>query len=81
MVTPLNAPREIRVIATAGRPFSVRAGGRARRVARISNQWRIDDEWWRQEISRHYFELELEDGQVITVFADLVSGRWYQQRH
>ena len=81
MVTPLNAPREIRVIASAGRPVSVRLAGRQRRVARISNQWRIDDEWWRQEVSRHYFELELVDGQVITVFHDLVSGRWYQQRY
>lgn len=100
MVTPLNAPREIRVAAAgdghpasvvrvgggpaaarvAGRPVSVRAGGRQQRVARISNEWRIDDEWWRQEISRHYFELELGDGQVITVFCDLTSGKWYQQR-
>ncbi len=81
MVTPLNAPREIRVAAAgSGGPASVRAAGRQRRVARISNEWRIDDEWWRQEISRHYFELELGDGQVITVFRDLASGKWYQQR-
>ncbi len=100
MVTPLNAPRQIRVTAAgdggsastpadggpasapaAGRPVSVRIGGRQRRVARVSNQWRIDDEWWRQEVSRRYFELELGDGQVITVFCDLVSGNWYQQRY
>ena len=99
MVTPLNAPRDIRVAAAgdggpgparadsgpasarAGvHPVSVRAAGRQQRVARISNEWRIDDEWWRQEISRHYFELELGDGQVITVFRDLASGKWYQQR-
>lgn len=64
-----------------GRPVSVRVAGRQRRVARISNEWRIDDEWWQQEVSRHYFELELVDGQVITVFQDLVSGNWYQQRY
>ena len=81
MVTPLNAPREIRVAAAGdGCPVSVRIAGRQRRVARISNQWRIDDEWWRQEISRRYFELELGDGLVITIFEDLVSGRWYRQR-
>jgi hypothetical protein len=91
MVTPLNAPRQIRVTAAGdvgpasvradGRPVSVRIGGRQRRVARVSNEWRIDDEWWRQEISRRYFELELGDGQVITVFRDLISGSWYQQRY
>ncbi len=82
MVTPLNAPRQIRVTAAGdGGPVSVRIGGRQRRVARVSNEWRIDDEWWRQEISRRYFELELGDGQVITVFCDLVSGNWYQQRY
>jgi hypothetical protein len=91
MVTPLNAPREIRVAAAGdghpasvragGGPVSARGGGRQRRVARISNEWRIDDEWWRQELSRHYFEMEIEDGQVITVFCDLVSGKWYQQRY
>lgn len=91
MVTPLNAPRQIRVTAAGdggpvsarggGHPASVRIGGRQRQVARVSNEWRIDDEWWRQEISRRYFELELGDGQVITVFCDLVSGSWYQQRY
>jgi hypothetical protein len=42
--------------------------------------WRIDDEWWRQEISRCYFELELSGGTVITAFQDLISGTWYWQR-
>jgi hypothetical protein len=32
-------------------------------------------------VSRRYFELEMSDGTVITVFCDLVSGRWYQQRY
>ncbi len=81
MVTPLNAPRGIRVVADGhGSPTFVWFKRRQRRVARIRNIWRIDDEWWRQEISRHYFELELSDGTVITVFQDLTSRTWCWQR-
>ena len=81
MVTPLNAPRDIRVIADDhGSPIFVWFKGRQRRVARISNSWRNHDEWWRQEISRRYFELELSDGTVITTFQDLISRTWYWQR-
>jgi len=82
MVTPLYVPIEIRVAASEkGVPGIVILKGRRRRVAYIRNMWRIDDEWWREEISRRYFDLELGDGSVATVFQDLVSGRWYQQRY
>jgi hypothetical protein len=42
--------------------------------------WRVDDEWWRQEVSRLYFRLELEGGIRLTVFQDLISLKWYEQR-
>jgi hypothetical protein len=82
MVTPLNVPREVRVTADEeGSPVFVWLSNRQRRVVRIRNVWRIDDEWWRQEIARLYFELELSDGSVITVFQDLISGNWSRQRY
>ncbi|MDM7999023.1 MAG: hypothetical protein QUS33_03235 [Dehalococcoidia bacterium] len=82
MATPLNIPRDIRVTAgEGGNPVSIWMGKRQRRVVRIRNVWRIDDEWWRQEISRRYFELELNDGSVVTIFQDLVSGNWSHQRY
>ena len=82
MVTPLNVPRDIRVTADEdGRPVFVWVRNRQQRVARIRNVWRIDDEWWRREIARRYFELELSDGSVITVFQDLVSKNWSRQRY
>ena len=82
MVTPLNAPKDIRVTADEnGSPVSVWWDSRQRRVVRVRNVWRIDDEWWRREISRRYFELELSDGSVITVFQDLVSKNWSRQRY
>jgi hypothetical protein len=82
MVTPLNVPREIRVTADEdGSPVFVWIRNRQRRVTRIRNVWRIDDEWWRREIARRYFELELSDGSVITVFQDLLSRTWFRQRY
>jgi hypothetical protein len=81
MITPLNTPRDIRVVADEhGSPAFVWFKGRKRQVARVRNMWRIDDEWWRQEISRCYFDLELSGGTVITTFQDLISGTWYWQR-
>ena len=82
MVTPLNTPREVHVAADEhGNPVAVSIRNRQRRVARIRNVWRIDDEWWRQEIARRYFDLELSDASVITVFQDLTAGKWYRQRY
>ena len=40
-----------------------------------------DDEWWRREVSRLYFSLLLEDGRVVTIYRDLVTGRWSQQNY
>lgn len=77
---PLNVPRSVRVRTTAGgRPLSIRLGGRERRIRQILEIWQIDDEWWRQRISRRYATLVLEGGQTMTVFRDLVTGRWYLQ--
>jgi hypothetical protein len=82
MATPLYIPREIRVLTTApGEPLSVYRGHHRKKVARILNSWRIDDEWWREPLSRQYFQVELQDGVVLTVFRDLISGIWYQQRY
>jgi hypothetical protein len=80
MTTALFLPREIRVAAGAnGEPLSVFLKNRPRPAVAIRNAWRIDDEWWRQEISRSYFEVELAGGMIVTVFHDLVSGKWYRQ--
>lgn len=80
MVIPLHVPREIEALANeSGEPVAVMRNGRRIRVAAILNTWRIDDEWWREEISRQYFQVELKGGLVLNIFHDLVSGKWYQQ--
>jgi hypothetical protein len=55
--------------------------GVLRPVTAIGETWRIDDEWWRTEISRQYYLLELEGGVRTTVFHDLVTGAWYTQQY
>ena len=36
--------------------------GRWRQVVAIDDWWLVDDEWWRQEVSRCYFVVQLEGG-------------------
>lgn len=78
----LNAPRPIRVLADPrGVPKSVVLARKAHPVARIRDRWRIDDAWWRDPIQRMYWELELQDGRLLTVYHDQVAGQWYEQRY
>ena len=77
---PLNQPAPTAVEASPeGRPLAVLWRGVFRRVAAIHDTWRIDDEWWRQEIVRRYFLVELEDGRRLTLYRDLVRDLWYAQ--
>lgn len=48
-------------------------------VEAILESWRIDDEWWRQLISRRYFAVLLEGGGRVVLFEDLVTGEWFIQ--
>jgi hypothetical protein len=48
-------------------------------VQEIADRWRIDDDWWRKEISRMYFRVVLAGGRVLTVFQDLIAGDWFLQ--
>ena len=80
---PLNAPRPVHVtVDEEGMPASVtRHAGHPLAVTAIVDIWRINDEWWRDEVSRLYYRLQLADGRVITVFEDLAKGGWYAQRY
>ncbi len=48
-------------------------------VETIIEMWRIDDEWWRQLISRSYFAVLLEGGTRVVLFEDLVTHEWFMQ--
>lgn len=77
---PLNVPRPLRVrTGPGGRPHLLYLKGRMQKVQHIREIWQIDDEWWRNPISRRYATLILEDGQTLTVYRDLTDRRWYLQ--
>ena len=75
---PLNRPRPLRVEADEhGRPTAVWLSARRCTVEAVLETWRIDDEWWRQRpVSRVYYSLLLEDGRTVTLYGDLMGGRW-----
>jgi hypothetical protein len=79
---PLSEPKPIRVEADeSGEPRGVVLGREHLAVAAVQDRWRIDDEWWRKEVSRQYFSLLLEDRRTLTIYRDLVTGRWSQQNY
>jgi len=76
----LNEPAPAAVEADGrGVPKAMLWRGAYKRVAAIHETWRIDDEWWREEIARRYFTVELEGGRRVTVFHDLIVDAWYAQ--
>ena len=86
---PLNLPVPITVQEDAcQRPLTLSKSPSQRgprlsrlRVASIDNTWKIDEEWWREKpIVRMYYQVTTEDGRRITLFQDLTTGDWYQQR-
>jgi hypothetical protein len=79
---PLNTPAPLAVEADArGIPQALLWRGAYRRVTAIVETWRIDDEWWRQEVARRYFVVELEGGRRVTIFRDLLRNAWYAQTY
>lgn len=76
----LNQPKPTAVEANAhGEPAAIVVQGRFQRVRAIHDSWRIDDEWWRDEIARRYFAVELENGRKLTLYHDLVGDGWFSQ--
>ena len=48
-------------------------------VESVLDQWQLDDEWWRQRISRRYVEVMIAGGKRMLLFEDLVTGEWFEQ--
>ena len=50
-------------------------------VAVVREEWRVVDRWWTEEpVSRRYFDVVLEGGRQVVVFADEERGGWFAQR-
>jgi hypothetical protein len=73
----VNSPRRVSLeLDAAGRTISVAGMGE---IESILESWRIDDEWWRQTISRSYMQVMLKGGKRLVLFQDLITGEWFAQ--
>ena len=80
---PLNLPQPVEVeLGGEGLPQTVRNCVTAEKIAveAVIEVWRIDDEWWRQPISRHYVEVVLQGGRHLVLYKDLITGDWFMQK-
>ena len=82
-VRALNLPRPVQVTLDeqSGLPCILHERGRRRAIARIQDAWQVDDEWWREPISRHYLQVVLRDGALRTLFHDRIADRWFAQSY
>lgn len=79
---PLNAPAPVQLRAPSDAPWEVQIRGQWRRIERVEDVWRVDDDWWREPpLARTYLRVALEGGHVVTVFRDDVQGSWWAQRY
>jgi len=79
----LNLPQLVNVELDAnGEPRAVRRSRGQETKAEVETVlecWRIDDEWWRKQVARRYFEVVLVSGKRVIVFNDAVTGEWWMQ--
>ena len=77
---PLNLPRSIRVeLNKENLPVAITFHDKGKKVEEIGETWRIDDEWWRDQIARRYVEVMLVGGGHVVVYEDLIGGGWFMQ--
>ena len=77
---PLNLPRSIGVeLNENDLPVTIVFARKRRQVEEIGEMWRIDDEWWRDQIARRYVEVMLVGGGHVVVYEDLIGGGWFMQ--
>jgi hypothetical protein len=73
----VNSPRRVSLeLDAAGRAINVAGMGE---IESVLESWRIDDEWWRQTISRSYMQVMLQGGKRLVLFQDLITGEWFAQ--
>ena len=80
---PVNTPEPVEVeeVPSSGLPLAVDSP-RRQAVITVEDSWRIDDEWWRKEpISRLYYEVTLDSGQMLVLYKDLLNDCWYRQAY
>jgi electron transfer flavoprotein alpha/beta subunit len=82
-VRSLNLPRPILVTLDehTGLPRLLHERNRVREIERVQDVWHVDDEWWREPISRQYLQVVLRGGALRTLFHDRLTNRWFTQTY
>jgi hypothetical protein len=82
MTKLLSKPQLLNQVSTndEGEPVSFVRRTRRERVIGVHKRWRVNEDWWRQEIAREYFTIETSNGLLGDVFCDLISHNWYLAR-
>ena len=80
-VRPLLLPAAVAVReGPDGSPSAVRSDGRWRRVVSVDDRWAFDLWWQPEPVNRVYYRVSRDDDVRMTLFRDLRSGCWRQQR-
>ena len=79
----LNLPRPVQVAVDPENKLPVALHDRNRRyeIECVQDSWCVDDEWWRDPISRYYVQVILCDGAIRTLFHDRIADRWFEQTY
>ena len=75
---PEGAPIDVET--SGDRPRVLRWLGRRWQVHSVTDQWIIHDDWWRDEIWRHYFQLQTVEGLLCVVYRDMLHDVWRLER-
>lgn len=54
-------------------------GERSGPVKSVHGPFLVSGGWWRQDVQRHYFFLEMQNGEVLWCYFDAIRRRWVQQ--
>ena len=78
----LNQARPLDVRVDANKlPNAIRDGKTWVAVTSIEDQWRVDDEWWREKpVQRSFYQAVLQDGRKLTFYLDELALSWHLSR-
>jgi hypothetical protein len=81
MAKLLEKPEELRVTANIeGTPVTITRNGKAERVTRIYQQWRVSEQLFEQENLKSYFRVRTSKGLICDIFRDTASNSWFLGR-
>jgi len=81
MAKLLEKPEELRVTANIeGTPLTITRNGKAERVTRIYQQWRVSEQLFEQENLKNYFRVRTGKGLIYDIYRDTASNSWFLGR-